>query len=71
MNDLDESDLEKEWAETEKLVKVKMEKAAALIKGAIKIAKKHNLELNELYDGVKPLLDAMEEAGWQTSSLMC
>jgi hypothetical protein len=61
--------LEEEFDKVEEAVLKKMTKAAALIREANALAEKAGLELYELNDG--GLLDAMENAGWRTSSMSC
>lgn len=63
--------LDKEFKETTKLIKEKMKEAAALVKDANKLAKKTGNNLEEMYDAVHPLVNAMDSAGWRSSSWGC
>ena len=63
------SKLEKEFLEIEKEIKNKMKEAGLKIKEAQKLAKKTGHSLEEMYDAVRPLVDAMDSAGWRSSSL--
>jgi hypothetical protein len=78
------SDLDKDFKRVEKQVRAKMEAAAALIKEAKDMADANGIagETNEdsgesglaswdFYDAVRPLRDAMDYAGWRTSSWGC
>jgi hypothetical protein len=66
------SKLEKEFKAYEKQVLAKMKEAGKLIKEANKLAQKAGVEsLNEMYNATHPLFNAMEETGWNTSSLGC
>jgi hypothetical protein len=74
--------LDKDFERVRKQVKTKMAAAAALIKEAQDMVDANNLgqadELGErglascdFYDAVRPLRDAMDYAGWRTSSWGC
>jgi hypothetical protein len=67
------SDLEKEFKETEKAIKEKMKAAAALVKEANKMAQKAGVRnLAEMqYGAAGPLVDAMDNSGWRSSSWGC
>lgn len=65
------SKLEEEYLEIEKEIRVKMKAAALNIKEANKLAKKTGHSLEEMYDVVDPLINAMDAAGWRTSSFGC
>ena len=56
----------------EKAVLAKMKEAGKLIREADKLAKKAGVEfLYDMYDSTYPLFNAMDAAGWRTSSLGC
>src|SRR5574338_893740 len=59
--------LDKEFKETTKQIKEKMKEAAALVKEANKLAKKTGNTLEEMYDAVRPLVNAMDSSGWRSS----
>lgn len=64
--------LEEEFAAYEKQVVAKMKEAGKLIREANKLAKKAGLDgLNDMYEATGPLYDAMDDAGWRTSSFNC
>jgi len=65
------SHLEKEFRTMEKAVKAKVKKAAVIIREANKMTKEHGKTLSELWDVRRPLYDAMDNAGWHTSSFDC
>lgn len=67
----DFSRLEKEFSEIVDHLREKMVAAAKLINEAGKFAKKHELNLSEMYDVYDPLYTAMDNAGWNTSSFGC
>jgi hypothetical protein len=73
-----ESDIEKEFSKLEnqfklvqKQIKIKMKEAGKLITEANKLAKKTGNNLQKMYDAVQPLENAMDKAGWNTSSWGC
>lgn len=61
--------LEEEFDKVEEAVSKKLAKAAALVREANALAEGSGLDLYEMNDG--GLLDAMENAGWRTSSMSC
>lgn len=64
--------LEKEYEAVAKQVRAKLKEAGSLIKEANKLAKKAGAEsLNDMYDVLAPLEDAMDSCGWRTSSWNC
>jgi len=66
------SKLETAYKEVEAQVKDKLKEAGKLIKESNKMAKKLGLEsLNEMYDAIDPLYQAMDACGWRTSSFSC
>lgn len=64
-------ELEAEFAQLENKLKNKIHEAARLIKEASEIANQHNEELSSLYDITRPLMQAIDMAGWSASSLRC
>jgi hypothetical protein len=68
----DIGEIEKEYAEVSKLIKANMKEAAKLISESHKLAKKaHVKSLESMYDAVSPLINAMDNAGWRSSSWGC
>lgn len=65
------SKLEVEFNMVEKQVKEKLREASKLILDAQKLAKKTGHKVAEMYDAVSPLENAMDAAGWRTSSWNC
>lgn len=67
------NDLEKEFKEAEKAIKEKMKAAADLVKEANKMAQKAGVRyLAEMqYDAASPLVNAMDDSGWRSSSWGC
>jgi hypothetical protein len=65
------SKLEVQWQGIQERAKAKLEEAAKSIEDAVKIAKEGDIDLFDMYEATRPLLHAMDEAGWQTSSLSC
>jgi hypothetical protein len=66
------TEMEKEFKAVQKQVKEKMKAAAALIKEAGKMADKAGLpSLANMYDVSSPLVDAMDNNGWRSSSWGC
>jgi|SRR5579885_801439 len=66
------SQMEKEFKETSKLIKEKMKEAAKLVVEAGKLADKaHAKSLESMYDVCRPLIDAMDDNGWRSSSWGC
>jgi len=63
--------LEEEFNEIVDALTTKMEEAGKFIKEAAKLAKEHGFELNEMSDVYYPLYNAMDKAGWNTSSFSC
>lgn len=64
--------LENEWNNAEVEVKEKLKAAAELISGAAKIADNVGCDsLLDMYDAIRPLYNAMDRAGWNTSSFGC
>jgi hypothetical protein len=65
------SKLESEFEATEKLVKEKLKEAAKSIREAQKLAKKTGRNVSEMYEAYGTLYNAMDAAGWRTSSFGC
>lgn len=66
------SKLEAEWNVAEAEVAVKLREAAKLITEANSIAEKAGCDsLTNMYDAIRPLYSAMDNAGWNTSSFGC
>lgn len=66
------SELEKEYEAIAVQVRAKLKEAGSLIKEANKMAKKAGASsLNDMYDAIGPLEDAMDACGWRTSSWSC
>ncbi len=63
--------LEDEFNNLEKEVKLKLKEAAKLVKDAHKIAKKTGHDLVDMYEAVRPLVNAMDSSGWRSSSWGC
>lgn len=63
------SQLDQEFKETVKLVKEKMQEAAKLVNEAGKLVKPRRLE--RMSEAVNPLVDAMDNNGWRSSSWGC
>lgn len=66
------STLEKEFRSYEKMVESKLKEAAKLIKESDKLAKKAGVEgLHQMHESTYLLENAMDAAGWNTSSWSC
>ena len=65
------STIEQEFKKVSKEIKAKMKAAADLVNEAGKLAKKSHAELQSMYDEVRPLVDAMDNNGWRSSSWGC
>lgn len=63
--------LSAEFEIVEKSVTEKVEEAAKFLTEAAQICDKNDLVLRDMYKSVKSLLDAMDNAGWNTSSFNC
>lgn len=61
--------LEIEFNETAKKIKELIAKSADLINQATALAGDHNL--SDFYEEAKPLMKALDDAGWSSSSLNC
>jgi hypothetical protein len=65
-------EIEKEYKEACKLIKENMKEAAALIAKSNKLAlAAHAQSLEDMYNAVKPLVNAMDNAGWRSSAWGC
>ena len=69
----EKSELEKEFKEAQKAIKEKIKEAAAIVKEANKMAQKAGARnLAEMqYGAAGPLVDAMDNSGWRSSSWGC
>ena len=65
------SKLEDEYEAYTSPIRTKLEQAAKLLEEANELAKEHDRELAEWHDVTDPLLGAMGNIGWRTSSLSC
>jgi hypothetical protein len=65
------SQIEEEFGKVSKEIKEKMKEAAKLVNEAGKLAKKAHSELESMYDATRPLVDAMDNNGWRSSSWGC
>jgi len=63
--------LEREFEHAQFAVTVKMKEAADAINAAVKLAKEKGSSLQDMYSAVVPLMDALDNAGWNTSSFSC
>lgn len=63
--------LESEWQKTEKQVAAKLQEAANAVNQAIELASKSGKELYEMYEEARPLMRALNDAGWNSSSMSC
>lgn len=65
-------EIEKEYKEAVKVIKKNMTEAAALINKSNKLAiAAHAKSLEDMYGATQPLVDAMDNAGWRSSSWGC
>ena len=60
--------LEKVFKAVERQVKIKLKRAANLVKEANKLTKKAKLEMKAMQDVWSPLLNEMDQAGWNSSN---
>jgi len=68
----DRSVLDKEFRAAEKQIKEKLKEAGKIIREANKMAQKAGARhLASMYDAVDPLVDAMDDSGWSSSSWNC
>lgn len=67
----EEERLEAEWSLAEEQVKAKLQEAANALNEAAALAKKAGHDLLDMYDAAYPLMRAMDNAGWRSSSLSC
>jgi hypothetical protein len=63
--------LEKEFEKWAAPIRKKMEQAAKLLSEAGELASAQGKDLSELHEIVGPLIGAMDDVGWRTSSLSC
>lgn len=68
----DRSKIEQEFKNFSKGIKAKIKEAAKLVLEANKMAKEaHASSLADMYDAVAPLINAMDNSGWRSSSWGC
>jgi hypothetical protein len=68
----DRSAIEKEFKNLSKEIKEKMKEAARLVNEAGKLAKQaHAKSLESMWDATGPLINAMDNNGWRSSSWGC
>jgi len=65
------STIEQEFKKVSKEIKEKMKEAAKAVNEAGKLAKSAHASLQSMYDEVRPLVDAMDNNGWRSSSWGC
>jgi hypothetical protein len=63
--------LENEWQKTEATVRLKMQEAADAVDEASRLTRKAGKDLSDMYDITSPLINAISDAGWSTSSWSC
>lgn len=63
--------LEKKYEAWAGPIRKKMEQAGKLLSEARELADEQDKNLSEMHELVGPLINAMDEIGWSTSSLMC
>lgn len=68
----DRDEIEKEFKGYQQQIKDKMKEAAKLVKEAGALAQKaHARSLESLWEANRPLIDAMDDNGWRSSSWGC
>lgn len=65
------SKLEKEYEAWAGPIRKKIEAAAKLLSEAGELAAEQERDLSEMHEVVGPLISAMDDIGWRTSSLSC
>lgn len=64
--------IEKDYKALAKLIKQNMQDVAKIIRSSNKLAKRaHATSLADMYDAVSPLISAMDDSGWRSSSWGC
>ena len=63
--------LEKEFRRVKRLIRAKMKQSAKSVKEAQKLASSVGFDLENLRDATRPLVNEMDNAGWQSSSWNC
>lgn len=71
MLESDRSNIEQEFKKVSKDIKDKMKEAAVLINEAGKLARSARVPLGSMYDETRPLVNAMDNNGWRSSSWGC
>jgi hypothetical protein len=67
----EEERLETEWEKAQSQVGAKLQEAANAVNEAARLAKATGHELQEMYDATRPLMRAISNAGWNSSSMSC
>jgi hypothetical protein len=65
------SELNDEFDKVSKKIAVEMNKAAKAIDAASELAATLGISLSDMYEAYRPLYQAMDGAGWNTSSFSC
>lgn len=65
------SKLEEEYTALETELRLKVADAARSLNEATQLAQSKGYELVNMYESTRPLMDAMDNAGWRTSSFNC
>lgn len=63
--------LEEEFADLTTQIQEKLAQAAKLISESTSLAEEAGTDLQSLYDETRPLMRALDDAGWSTSSMRC
>lgn len=63
--------LQRAWEATELQVTQRLAQAAKLIDEATDLAQAAGKDVNDMYEATRPLMRALDNAGWRTSSLSC
>jgi len=71
MLESDRAQIEKDFKQVSKEIKDKMKEAAKIVNEAGKLARSVHSTLQEMYDATNPLVDAMDNNGWHSSSWNC
>ncbi len=67
----EQSKLDAEFAEIESQCREKLAAAASLISEATAIANSKHTSLQDMYEATSPLMRALDDAGWSSSSMGC
>lgn len=71
MLESERSQIEEDFKKVSKEIKEKMKEAAKCVTEAGKLAKSAHASLESMYDECRPLVDAMDNNGWRSSSWGC